>query len=75
MKSRQPITDDILRSEIGIEKLGYRMRIINKLKSESINYIQRLHNGNIRNGKSNLIYLERKNNGNNNEFCNMCCIF
>ncbi len=75
MKSRQPITDDILRSEIGIEKLGYRMRIINKLKSESINYIQRLHNGNIRNGKSNLIYLERKNNNNNNEFCNMCCIF
>ena len=74
MKSRQPLTDDILRSEIGIEKLGYRMRIINKLKSESINYIQRLHNGNIRNGKSNIIYLERKNNSNNNEFCNMCCI-
>ena len=75
MKSRQPLNDDILRSEIGIEKLGYRMRIINKLKSESINYIQRLHNGNIRNGKSNLIYLEKKNNNNNNEFCNMCCIF
>lgn len=75
MKSRQPLNDDILRSEIGIEKLGYRMRIINKLKSESINYIQKLQNNIVRGGKNNIIIFERKNNANNNDFCNMCFIY
>ena len=75
MKTRQPLTDEILRYEIGIEKLGYRMRIINKIKSECINYIQKLHNGNFgRNNKNNIVYFERKNNGDNSDFCNMCCI-
>ena len=75
MKSRQPLNDDILRYEIGIEKLGYRMRIINKLKSESINYIQKLQNNIVRGGKNNIIIFERKNNTNNNDFCNMCFIY
>ena len=74
MKSRQPLNDDILRYEIGIEKLGYRMRIINKIKTESNNYIQRLLNGNVR-GKKNIIVFERKNNTNQNDFCNMCKIY
>ena len=33
--SKNPLTDDILKDEFGIEKLGHRARILNKLKEES----------------------------------------
>ena len=79
MLSRQPLTDEILFNEIGIDKVGYRMRLINKLKNESNNYIYKVKNGIIGNNnfhiKKNSIVLEsQKNNNNNNEFCN-CIIY
>lgn len=36
--SCNPLTDEILKNDLGIEKLGYRARIINKLKEECPNY-------------------------------------
>ena len=79
MISKQPLTEDILFNDIGIEKVGYRMRLINKLKNESNNYIYKVKNGIIGNNnfhiKKNSIVLEsQKNNNNNNEFCN-CIIY
>ena len=35
MESQNPITDDILKDEIGITKMGHRSRIINKLLEEA----------------------------------------
>ena len=79
MLSRQPLTDDILFNEIGIDKVGYRMRLINKLKNESNNFIYRLKKGILKNSnnlhiKKGSIILESQR-GNNNEFCNMCKIY
>ena len=34
METSNPLTNEILKDEIGIEKIGYRSRIINKLKDE-----------------------------------------
>ena len=34
MESKQPLTNEILQNELGIDKLGYRARILNKLKEE-----------------------------------------
>ena len=40
--SNNPLTDDILKDEFGIEKLGHRARILNKLKEESKNFANKL---------------------------------
>ena len=42
MASSNPITNEILKDEIGIEKVGYRSRIINKLNDDSKKYISEL---------------------------------
>jgi hypothetical protein len=42
MASNNPITSEILKEDIGIEKVGHRSRIINKLKSDSRSYISEL---------------------------------
>jgi len=42
MVSSNPINNEILKDEIGIQKVGYRSRIINKLKEDSKNYIDKL---------------------------------
>ena len=34
MESKQPLTNEILQNELGIDKLGYRARILNKLTEE-----------------------------------------
>ena len=34
MESKNPITDAILRDDLGIKKIGHRARIINKLLEE-----------------------------------------
>ena len=79
MKCKQPITDDCLFKEIGIDKIGYRMRILNKIKNESCNYFYKLKNGILGNnkifGENNTVFFEKKNDGiNSNDFCNMCYI-
>ena len=40
--SKNPLNDEILKEEFGIEKLGHRARILNKLKEESKYYAFRL---------------------------------
>ena len=42
MASSNPITSEILKEELKIEKIGYRSRIINKLKEDSRRYIGEL---------------------------------
>ena len=79
MKCKQPITDDFLFKEIGIDKIGYRMRILNKIKNESCSYFYKLKNGILGKnkifGENNTVFFEKKNDGiNSNDFCNMCSI-
>ena len=77
MISKQPLTEDILFNDIGIEKVGYRMRLINKLTNESNNFMYKIKNGILNNNfhikKSSIIIESQK--GNNNELCNLCLIF
>ena len=78
MVSRQPLTENILLNDIGIDKVGYRMRLINKLKNESNNFVFKIKNGILNNNnfhikKSSIIIESQK--GNNNELCNLCLIF
>ena len=42
MASSNPLTNEILKDELKIEKIGYRARIINKLKEDSKKYIEDL---------------------------------
>ena len=37
MESKNPLTDEILKDEIGIDKIGHRSRIINKLNEDAKN--------------------------------------
>ena len=57
MISKNPIDNDILEFEIGIEKIGYRSRMLSILKEESKNIIQKLErmekNINFGNGNEN----------------------
>jgi hypothetical protein len=40
--SKNPLTEEILKNELKIDKLGYRARILNKLKEDSKNYVKYL---------------------------------
>ena len=42
MESKNPITDSILKNELGINKIGHRARIINKLMEDGKKYINKL---------------------------------
>ena len=42
--SNNPLTDQILKNDLGIDKLGYRARILNKLKEELNSYSNNLKN-------------------------------
>ena len=74
MNSRNVINESVL-NEIGIEKIGYRMRIISKIKNDSKIYINKCKNN----------FLDKNNNNNNEkgtvvfekkeEFCNTCLLF
>ena len=67
MLSRQPLDEKVLELEIGIEKIGYRMRIMNKLKTEAGIYAAKV--------KKNGVVFETRKPGSEEEFCNMCCVF
>ena len=58
---KEPLTLEKLKDELGIEKTGFRQRIIIKLRHDSKRYKKRLENN---------LVLERKN-----EVCNNCGIF
>ena len=64
METKNPLTEEILKNEILIEKLGYRMRILNKLKEEYPLYLNNLKNENI-------VY----NKNENNRLCSSCIAF
>ena len=63
MESKNPLTSDILKEEIGIEKVGHRSRILNKLKDEGRSYNNKL--------KTSILFM---GNGENNKFCE-CLIY
>ena len=58
MESQSPLTAEILKEEIGIDKIGHRSRIINKLKEDGRSYINQL--------KTSVLLV---GNANNNKFC------
>ena len=63
MESKNPLTNDILLKDIGIDKIGYRTRIMNKLKEEGKNLGNQL--------KTSLLVIDKKGN---NDICD-CVIF
>ena len=62
--SKNPLSDDILKNEFNIEKLGHRTRILNKLNEESKNYFNHLRNSKI------TFHVEE-----NPKICSECFIF
>jgi hypothetical protein len=63
MESKYPITTEFLRDEIGIDKVGHRSRIINKLKEEARSY-----NNNL---KTSALII---GDGENNKYCDCIII-
>ena len=63
MESQSPLTAEILKEEIDIDKVGHRSRIINKLKEDGRSYINKL--------KTSVLLV---GNSNNSKFCD-CSIF
>ena len=63
MESQNPLTAEILKEEVGIDKIGHRSRIINKLKEDGRSYINKL--------KTSVLLV---GNNNNTKFCD-CIIF
>ena len=49
--------------EIGIDKIGFRMRLLNKLRTEAQNYANKAN-------RTSVVFETRKNE--NEEFCNLC---
>ena len=64
MLSKNPLTEQILKNELLVEKLGYRLRILNKIKEEYPSYLNKLNNTNI-------IY----NRNEDNRICSGCPLF
>ena len=63
MESQSPLTSELLKDEIGIDKIGHRSRIINKLKEDARSYSNQL--------KTSVLLV---GNANNSKFCD-CTIF
>ena len=63
--SKDPLTNEKLRDDLGIDKIGFRQRIINKLKDDGIKFQKKLKNKNV------LVIEQNKNK----EICNECNIF
>lgn len=68
MASWNPIDDDMLKNELTIDKLGYRARILNQLKEDSINYTLKLKRKNIE-------FIEYTNQQNMNKDSCKCIIY
>ena len=62
--SKNPLTDEILKDEFGIDKLGHRARILNKLKEESKNFSNKL--------RESVVSLQTAEN---NKICSECNIY
>ena len=62
--SKNPLTDEILKDEFGIDKLGHRARILNKLKEESKTFSNKL--------RDSVVSLQTAEN---NKICSECSIY
>jgi len=62
--SKNPITDEILKDDFGIDKLGHRARILNKLKEESKNFENKLRDS-----------IVTFHTAENSKICSECYIF
>ena len=72
MASKNPITEDILKNDLGLNKIGHIKRIMLNLISCSENYIKQLKNKNIE--SSNIKSIEFEGNPYLNS-CDACLIF
>jgi len=61
--SKNPLNDDILKDEFGIDKLGHRARILNKLKEESKCFLHKL--------RDSIVSFQTEEN---NKICSECII-
>ena len=61
--SKNPLNDDILKDEFGIDKLGHRARILNKLKEESKCFVNKL--------RDSIVSFQTEEN---NKICSECII-
>jgi ankyrin repeat protein len=62
--SKNPLTDEILKDEFGIDKLGHRARILNKLKEDSKHFFNQL--------RDSVVCLQTAEN---NKICSECHIY
>ena len=78
MLSKNPLTDEILKNDLNINKYGYRLRLMNKLYDDSNKYYNKYSklstiNSNIVN--SDIIRdVDLQNEEKKNSFCN-CILF
>ena len=63
LECKEPLNIEKLKSDLGIEKIGFRQRIMNKLKDDKRKLINRL--------KKNIVITENSNN----DICHDCNIF
>jgi hypothetical protein len=63
LECKEPLNIEKLKSDLGIEKIGFRQRIMNKLKDDKRKLINRL--------KKNIVITEQSNN----DICHDCNIF
>lgn len=72
MASKNPITEDILRDDLGINKIGHLQRLLISLNEESKRYIKNLEKGSVNNKKKfSIIYEENPYL----KSCEACIIF
>ena len=72
MASKNPITENILRDDLGINKIGHLQRLLISLNEESKRYIKILENGSVNNKKKfSIIYEENPYL----KSCEACIIF
>ena len=62
--SKEPLNLNKLKNDLGIEKIGFRQRIMNKLKDDSRKFINKL--------KSNILIVDENKS---NQICNDCYLF
>ena len=71
MASKNPITDDIIKNDLGIEKIGHLQRIMISLKEESKKYVGSLTKKENNDKNKNIIYEENPYLNS----CDACSIF
>ena len=71
MASKNPVTEDIIKNDLGIEKIGHLQRIMISLKEESKKYVGSLTKKENNDKNKNIIYEENPYLNS----CDACSIF